>query len=95
MTGVRSLAHPWGPWGGGAKVRFEQADVRAFGKLRRWGDARVFYLVRLVDDVELFVNASEQESSDEKWLRALGAETRTPSPTRDCGWAIAWREIPS
>jgi len=39
---------------------FEQADVRALGKLKRWGDARVLYLMRLVDGAELFVNASRQ-----------------------------------
>ena len=93
MTGTHALSHPWGPWTGGAPGAFEQCDVRAFGKLSRWGDARVHYRVRLVDGAELFVNASKQIPSDEKWLRRLGATVNTPRSTRDCGWAIAWREI--
>lgn len=94
MTGTLALSHPWGPWAGGSAASFEQRDVRAFGKLRRWGDARVHYLVRLIDGSELFVNASKQSPSDEKWLRKRGAACTAPSPTRDCGWSIAWREIP-
>ena len=93
MTGTRALAHPWGPWASSGVKRFEQSDVRSFGKLSRWGDARVHYLVRLVDSAELFVNASKQEATDEKWLRQLGASVGTPRATRDCGWSIAWREI--
>lgn len=93
MTGTRSLTHSWGPWAGGGREKFEQSDVVAFGKLKRWGDARVHYLVRLVDGIDLFVNAMEQEDADRVWLRLLGAKTRMPSPTRDCGWAIAWQEL--
>lgn len=95
MTGTRVLFHPWpsGPWAGGATEAFEQSDVRAFGKLVRWGDARVNYLVRLIDGVELFVDPRKQEPSDEKWLRRLGATVDAPRATRDCGWAIAWKEI--
>lgn len=95
MTGTIALSHPWGPWAGGNSSSFEQSDVCALGKLTRWGDARVLYLVRLVDGVELFVNASKQPPSDEKWLRWLAADVRTPRATRDCGWSIAWREIVS
>ena len=94
MTGTRALSHPWGLWAGGDSEAFEQRDVRAFGKLSRWGDARVHYLVRLVDGAELFVNANKQGPSDEKWLRKLGAILDTPRPTRDCGWAVAWKEVP-
>lgn len=95
MTGVRSLSHPWGPWAGGKPELFEQTDVVAFGKLSRWGDARVHYLVRLRDGVELFVNASKQATADQKWLRKLGAHTNTPTATRDGGWAIAWLDVAS
>lgn len=95
LTGTRALAHSWGPWAGGATEDFEQVDVRAFGKLKRWGDARVLYLVRLVDGAELFVNASKQDAANQKWLRRLGATVGTPRATRDCGWAIAWREVAS
>ena len=94
MTGTRALAHPWGLWAGGDSEAFEQSDVRAFGKLSRWGDARVHYLVRLVDGAELFVNASKQGPADEKWLRKLGEALDTPRATRDCGWAVAWKEVP-
>jgi hypothetical protein len=94
MTGKRALSHPWGPWAGGDSEAFEQADVRALGKLKRWGDARVLYLVRLVDGAELFVIANQQPSDDEKWLRKLAAEIVTPTPTRDCGWAVAWKDVP-
>jgi hypothetical protein len=93
MTGTRSILHPWGPWAGGGAETFEQRDVRAFGKLKRWGDARVHYLARLVDGAELFVNASQQADAACKWPRKLGAECHTPTPTRDCGWSIAWQEI--
>ncbi len=93
MTGTRSLAHPWGPWAGGGSERFDQSDVRAIGKLKRWGDARVHYLVRLIDGAELFVNASKQVPADEKWLRTIAAGVGAPSPTRDGGWSIAWREV--
>jgi hypothetical protein len=95
MTGTRSILHPWGgPWAGGASEAFEQSDVRAFGKLSRWGDARIHYLVRLVDGAELFVLASKQPPADEKWLQRLGTMVETPQQvTRDCGWAIVWQEI--
>jgi hypothetical protein len=93
MTGTRALSHPWGPWAGGTVEKFERSDVRAFGKLKRWGDARVHYLVRLVDGAELFVNANEQSDIEGKWCRKLGAEVSTPSPTRDCGCSIMWKEI--
>lgn len=93
MTGNRSRSHPWGPWPGGTSEAFEPSDVRAFGKLSRWGDARVHYLVRLVDGAELFVNASKQDPADEKWLRKLGATVDAPRSTCDCGWAIAWEEM--
>lgn len=93
MTGTLALPHAWGPWAGGLASKFEQSDVAAFGKLKRWGDARVHYLVRLCDGAELFVNASQQGADDEKWLRKLGSAVDTPRPTRDCGWAIAWREV--
>lgn len=52
MIGTRSLSHPWGPWAGGAAEKFGASDVRAIGKLRRWGDARVHYLVRLGDGAD-------------------------------------------
>jgi len=93
MTGVCALPHPWGPWAGGGTERFEQSDVRAIGKLRRWGDARIHYLVRLSDGAELFVNASKQDAADEKWLRKIASEVDAPSPTRDCGWSIAWSSM--
>lgn len=74
MIGTRSILHPWGgPWAGGTAEAFEQSAVRAFGKLSRWGDGRVYYMVCLVDGAELFVDASKQEASDEKWIRRLGA----------------------
>lgn len=89
MTGM-----PWeaGRVGGRAS-KFGRSDVVAFGKLKHWGDARVHYVVRLVDGFELVVHVFEQEDADRIWLRLLGANTRTPSPTRDCGWSIAWQEI--
>lgn len=93
VRGTRSLSHPWGPWPGGSSEQFERSDVRAFGKLKRWGDARVHYLVQLVDGAELFVNASQQNDVDRKWLRKLGAEIDTPTPTRDCVCAVAWRDV--
>lgn len=93
MTGTRALSHPWGLWAGGRSEKFERADVCSFGKLKRWGDARVHYLVRLVDGAELFVNASEQSDIDMMWLRKLGSEVGTPTPTRDCGCAIMWKDV--
>lgn len=93
MMGIRALVHPWGPYAGGGAEKFEQSDVRAFGKLRRWGDARVHYLVRLVDGAELFVNASKQTDIEMRWLRKLGAQVGTPLPTRDCGVAIVWKDV--
>lgn len=93
MTGARARPHQWGPWAGGVIETFEQSDVRAFGKLSRWGDARVHYLVRLADGTELFVNVRKQAAPDEEWLKRLGASVITPRATRDCGWAIAWREV--
>lgn len=95
MRGTRALSHPWGPWAGGGVESFEQSDVRALGKLTRWGDARILYLARLVDGAELFVNASKQPPADEKWLRRLAVDLHVPRATRDGGWSIAWREIPS
>lgn len=92
MFGIRAQSHP-SPWPGGEPERFEQSDVQALGKLRRWGDARVHYIVRLLDGVELFVNASKQDAADQKWLRALAAGVSAPSPTRDGGWSIKWLDV--
>ena len=92
MTGTRALAHPWGLWAGGASEAFDQSDVRAFGKLSRWGDARVHYLVRLVDGAELFVNASKQSKDAERFLRRLAKPIRGWVPGRGEGFRTVWGE---
>lgn len=83
----------WGPWAPGPERSFERSEIAQLGKLARYGDSVVRFMVRLVDGVELFVDTKAQPADDQRWLRqvARGWSVRRP---RD-GWAVEWRSVSS
>lgn len=95
MTGFLVMFTPRSrlPYGSSQRVVFARGDVAALGKLRRYNDAVVRYMVRLRDGRTLFVSPSKEARDDRAWLTRLGDELGTPGlATRD-GDAEKWMEV--
>lgn len=105
MRGVESAKSGGVSWPGGAPCTFDLNQVRALGKQSTYGSFVTRYVVRLLDDREVFVKLDEQSADDQAWIRRLSRrelsrrrEARLAgsvgvAPTRDCPEVIHWIEI--
>ena len=95
MIGSLVMRTPHGyAYGSSHRVEFGRADVAALGKLRRYNDAVVRYMVRLRDDRVLFVSPSKEQKADRAWLTKLGERLGSPGDTtRDTAQAEKWMEV--
>jgi hypothetical protein len=105
MIGTIAVYTNGHPWPGGARICFEQHEVRAVGRLSAYNDFVIRCLVRFGDGRVVFVKIGEQSDADQKWLnrinRALRSELREHAldgtlvvPTREICFTLHWKEIP-
>jgi hypothetical protein len=73
---------------------FTRVEVALVGKLRRYGDSVVRFLVRLYDGEELFVVGTEQPDDDRKWIYRVGRQIPFARTTREVPDTLAWVNVP-
>jgi len=95
VIGYRVLYNPTaGPYPSRERREFTRLEVALVGKLRRYGDSVVRFLVRLYDGQELFVVGTEQTDLDRKWLYKIGRRVPLAMTSREVCDTLAWVNVP-